>query len=221
VERFGALILDTYDFDDEEIAYQRIKEYSRSQKVILLSSESRLFKRIEAVRAEFPLAEFIERQAPVANSQVLDATEPTFHYRGSSIREEWHLIRHALESGKAPVPDDAVAGEVNNNEIDLTMSLPSRGNVIPVMISTSYHPNWRREDGGSIYPVTPFNMLTFVNQSTRLVYGRRKLDYAGLWISGGAFLVIVLGTCYGYRRRMLPSSREAIVSAPPSEPVLG
>jgi hypothetical protein len=64
-------------------------------------------------------------------------------------------------------------------------------------------------------------MLTFVNQPVRLVYGRRKLDDVGLWISGSLFLFLVLGTCYRIRWRRRLSNDEVIVSPKSSEPVLG
>lgn len=221
LEQFGALILDTYNFDNEEVAYQRLREYSRSRCLILLSSEANLFKRIRATRAEFPLAEFIDRQVIVENDEPLGANEPTFHYGSTSIRKEWHLVRSVLERRQVPVEANGVHGEVNYNEIRLNTTTASPENFVPIMISNSYHPNWQRADRGAIYAVTPFNMLTFVNQPVRLVYGRRKLDDVGLWISGSLFLFLVLGTCYRIRWRRRLSNDEVIVSPKSSEPVLG
>ncbi|HYY92882.1 MAG TPA: hypothetical protein VE713_00090 [Pyrinomonadaceae bacterium] len=100
LDQFGALILDRYECDDEELAYRLLRDYASRRVLVLLSSETDLFKRIRANRAEFPLAEFVERQASAADDGVLDATEPTFRYRTTAIRKEWSLIRRALERGK-------------------------------------------------------------------------------------------------------------------------
>jgi len=221
LDQFGALILDTYDFDNEEVAYERLREYSRSRALILLSSETNLFRRIQADRAEFPQAEFINRQDPVENDQMLGATEPTFHYRYTSIRKEWHLVRRALERQRVAVQASGVVGEINYNEIRLNPTVASADNLVPIMIRSSYHPNWQREDHGAIYAVTPFNMLTFINRPVRLLYSRRRLDSLGLWFSGGVFIVLLLGTCWWNRSRRLPANHGTIVPPKRSEPVLG
>ena len=66
LDKFGALIVDSYDYNDEEIAFQRLREFAKSRALICLSSDSQLFRRIEAARTEFPLLEVVE---PVRRSE--------------------------------------------------------------------------------------------------------------------------------------------------------
>ncbi len=63
LDNFGALIIDTYDSDDEAFAFERLREFAQNGLLILLSSDSLLFRRIQSSLAEFPRAEIIERHA--------------------------------------------------------------------------------------------------------------------------------------------------------------
>lgn len=96
---FGALIIDTYDYDDERIAFEKVRNVAMHHPVILLSSESPLFQRISAARSQFPLLEIIQRQV-AAEGEPLNALKPTKHYGQTPIREEWRSIRSVLERTK-------------------------------------------------------------------------------------------------------------------------
>lgn len=195
LNQFGALIVDTYECDSEDLAYQRLREFSERRNLILLSSTALLFKRIQANRAEFPLAQFIDRQLSGANNEVIGATiEPTFSYRATSIRSEWSAIRHALESRKFPVAatEATTRSQITQNEILLDVGSDGADDPVPVLVATTFHPNWQRQDQGSIYAVTPFYMLTFISRPVRLYYGRRLPDKIGLWLSGATLVGLLL-----------------------------
>jgi hypothetical protein len=63
----------------------------------------------------------------------------------------------------------------------------------PILIATTFHPRWRREDGGKIYAATPFYMLTFTAHAVSLRFGRDWYDVLALWVSGVTLLVLL---CY-------------------------
>jgi hypothetical protein len=212
LDQFGALVLDSYECDDEELAYRLLRDYASRRVLVLLSSEADLFKRIRANRAEFPLAEFVERQASAEDDGVLDATEPTFRYKSTAIRKEWALIRRALERGKVPTEtgEANVPAEVGLREIRLSGLTTSSADTLPVLVNSTYHPNWQRDDRGEIYAVTPFNMLLFTRQPTRLFYGRRALDEVGIWLSACVFASLILFTCWHYRRQLFRSGRRRV-----------
>ncbi|HYY98240.1 MAG TPA: hypothetical protein VE642_06590, partial [Pyrinomonadaceae bacterium] len=63
LENFGALVLDDYDYDDEAAALRLLKEFTQGHALILLSSDSPLFKRVAASLSDFPRAEVVERPA--------------------------------------------------------------------------------------------------------------------------------------------------------------
>jgi hypothetical protein len=62
---------------------------------------------------------------------------------------------------------------------------------VPVLIRTTFHPDWARSDGERIYPVSPFFMLTFANSGFEAEFHRTKLEQAALSISAFVFLVLI------------------------------
>jgi hypothetical protein len=69
LEQFGALLLDTYDYQDEATALTHLKNFAQNHTLILLSSDAPLFSRI---RAEIPSAVVIERQREDAGDWITE-----------------------------------------------------------------------------------------------------------------------------------------------------
>lgn len=76
---------------------------------------------------------------------------------------------------------------------------------LPVLLSTTFHPNWSRDDAEAIYSATPFFMLTFTDHPTHLIFQRNRLDQIGLWVSAVTFASLITLTCWFYRG--LPTTR--------------
>jgi hypothetical protein len=55
---------------------------------------------------------------------------------------------------------------------------------VPVLISTSFHPKWVRDDQKALYAVTPFFTLGFFDQNGNLEFRRSWYDRWALWCSG-------------------------------------
>ena len=201
LDNFGALILDTYDYIDENRAFEVLRHFAQTRPLILLSSDSGLFRRISAARSELPLVEIVQRQTAPAGTP-LNALQPEKRYGSSSIREEWRAIRRALERAKTPTLEGH--GELNRWISQKTISLNYQGvqnsEAVPVLIATTYHPNWRRSDGHAIYAATPFFMLTFVDKSVSLTYGRSSIEKLALWASTATFLFLCAVMVWSYRR---------------------
>jgi hypothetical protein len=201
LDNFGALILDTYDYLDENQAFEVLRRFAQTRPLILLSSDSRLFHRISDARSEFPLVEIVQRQEASAGTP-LNALKPEKRYGSSSIREEWRAIRRALERAKTPTLEGH--GELNRWISQKTISLNYQGvqnsEAVPVLIATTYHPNWRRSDGHAIYAATPFFMLTFVDKSVSLTYGRSSIEKLALGASTATFLFLCAAMAWSYRR---------------------
>jgi hypothetical protein len=197
-DNFGALILDTYEYDDETAAYAFLRNFCQRRILILLPSESSLYKRISAARVEFPLAKFIERPA-VEPGSTLEALQPIHHYNESPLRQTWKAIRRVLEDNKvaADFSSSEVTSEITPNRITIGLDRQLT-NEMPVLISTTYHPNWHRDDEGTVYAVTPFYMLAFIRHPVTLEYSRNKFDKAGGWISVFIFFVLCLSACWSY-----------------------
>lgn len=184
LEKFGALIVERYDFQDESSAFARLKEFAQTRPLILISSDAPLFGRIQSALAEFPRAVVIQR-TPETMSDWVEAVEPRNSYESSSIRGVWRSIRAALDKEKIPVTGD-VQSQVQKNSVWLE---PAEKNV-PVMIAQTYNPKWVRNDRGMVYAGTPFFTVTFIDQPTQLVFQRSRFDRAALWVSLCALLAV-------------------------------
>ncbi len=61
LEKFGALIIDAYEYADENAAFARLKKFAQDHALICLHSNDALSRRIQNARSEFPLLEIIDR----------------------------------------------------------------------------------------------------------------------------------------------------------------
>lgn len=216
--RFGALVLDTYECDDEARAFGLLRDFSKSRALILLRSDAPLFRRIESSLSEFPNAHIVERAAEERGGMV-DSFTPSRHYDGGVVREAWKAVRALLEGNEVAVEANEtgvdartlkVSAEVGKNVIDLTPSASSSTGDLPVLVVTTYSPNWRAHDGENIYAATPFFMLTFVGRPTRLTYGREAADRAALWGSGLSLVALFSFAGSGRRKGCGVSNRKGV-----------
>ena len=170
LDQFGALVLDTYDYQDEAKALAQLKDFAQNHTLILLSSDAPFFNRI---KSEIPRAVVIERPREGPGDWIT-TIEPSEHYDGSLIRETWKAIRSALDREKVAV----------------TSSEQSK----PTLIAQTFHPKWVRSDNQQLYATTPFFMFGFFDQSPSINFQRTRYDRLGLWCSVAAlvFLGIVL-----------------------------
>lgn len=192
LEEFGALVVDTYDCDDEGRAFQILRDYSRRHALVLLASDAPLFKLIRASLSEFPRAHVVERSLAEPPGERVESFQPSYHYDPSAIRRLWRGVRDALEREKTEVAGSSVnvSTFVGKNEMRLAPAAPTAEDGVPVLVSTTYSPRWRAREGNRIYAATPFFMLTFARGPVHLSYGRDAGDRAGLWASGIALFAL-------------------------------
>jgi hypothetical protein len=186
LHKFGALVVERYEFQDEGNAFARLKEFAQTHPLILISSDAPLFARIESALPEFPRAVVIQRPPEVMNDWV-EAVEPSRSYESSSIRSVWRSIKTTLDKEKVPV-----AGVVDSHLEKNSVWLETAEKDVPVVIAQTYNPKWVRNDRGMVYAGTPFFTVTFIDQPTQLVFQRSRFDRAALWISLGSLIGIVV-----------------------------
>jgi hypothetical protein len=166
LDQFGALILDTYDFQDENKALVQLQSFAQNHTLILLSSDAPLFSRI---KSEIPRAIVIER--PYEDPGAWIATEePSEHYNSSSIRNTWKAIRAALDRDKAAVT--------------------SSEQQAPLLIAQTFHPKWVRDDNQPLYAATPFFTFGFFDKKPEMNFQRSRYDRWALWCSLGALVLL-------------------------------
>jgi len=164
LNQFGALIIDTYDYQDEAKAVAQLKTFAENHTLILLSSEAPLFNRL---KSEIPRAVVIERPREDPGDWIT-AVDPSEHYDGTSIRNTWKAIRNALERGKVAASQQPA----------------------PVLIAQTFHPKWVRSDNQPLYAATPFFTFGFFDQSPNLNFQRTRYDRFGLWCSVAALVFL-------------------------------
>jgi hypothetical protein len=135
LDQFGALVLDTYDYEDEAKALLQLKTFAQNHVLILLSSDAPFFSRI---KSEVPRAVVIERPREDPGDWIV-AQDPSEHYDATSIRNTWKAIRSALDREKVAVAPSAQSA--------------------PVLIAQTFHPKWARSDNQPLYAATPFFTL--------------------------------------------------------------
>lgn len=221
LNQFGALILDKYECERCDLVYRQLKTFSQTRPLILLSDDSSLFNRVRSSLRDFPKATIIERDPDTPPGAWLDNRGPTRRYTSSPARLLWAQIRPILESNRVAVEDAAaVTGEIKGDTIQLNYEgagvTPELG--APVLVSTSYHPNWRADPGQVIYAADPMYMLTFVRRPSRLTFARSRLDIAGVWVSA-VTLFILLGFMLLHKLLPLASRRRRLsLSSPAPRP---
>jgi hypothetical protein len=201
LNQFGAIILDTYDCERCDLVYRQLKQFAQTRPLILLARDNSFCNRIKASLSDFPKATVIERDEEDSGGPWLDNYAATRRYRSSPQRAVWTQIRTILENNKIPTDPANVQGDIGPNWIRLRYDGPSLPveNSVPVLISTTYHPNWQAQRGQTVYAATPMFMLTFVRQpTTPIVFARRPLDRAGVWLSA-ATLIGLVGVGVGHR----------------------
>ncbi len=188
-EDFGAVIVNDYDYDDETLAFAKLKKIADTRLLILIQSEDRLFKEIGQRRDEFRNLDIVERPGRAESPRMLNSNHPTKHYEKSPIRALWKKLRQSLEARKFPVPSDPhrISAQKSRNRIDIDVECEKN---VPVVISNTFHPGWNRTDGRMVYATTPFYQLSFANRPFELVYGRSSRDRVALWIS----LIALIGS---------------------------
>jgi hypothetical protein len=208
LDEFGALVLDTYDCDDESRAYTLLREFAARRALVLLESDAPLFRRIASTLSEFPHAHVVARMFDESPGGRVGSFQPSRRYEENSVRRAWRDVRAALESEEVAVAakESQVSVQFGRNEMTLTpdeLTQEENGDAedLPVLVSTTYSPDWRSREGNKIYAATPFFMLTFLKQPSHLVFARSTADVAGLWASGVSLLSLCAYVGVGLRRR--------------------
>lgn len=193
LDQFGALVIDTYEYQDEAKALLQLKNFAQNHTLILLSSDAPLFARIKSEISQFQHAVVIERPREAIGAWI-DEPEPSEHYDSSAIRNTWKAIRVALDREKIPVTPVAVESQAGKNVLQIT---PHGSSGVPVLIAQTFHPKWVRSDQQPLYAATPFFTLGFFDRSTYINFQRSRYDRWALWCSAAA--VVLLGAMCGFK----------------------
>jgi len=216
LDGFGALVLDAYDCGDCDRSFERLREFAGKRLLIAVASDAPLFQRINAARSEFKRLEVVESRKEGPGERV-NSSFPTHHYNPSQIRRQWFAIRRALDRNKVPTfvaPDSSSASpvEVGKNSIKLNYAPVNEAaeavEPAPILVATTFHPKWRRTDGGMLYAATPFYMLTFADRPVTLIFSRQWYDWAALWVSAITFVGLCCFTAWSALRGKKEISHE-------------
>ncbi len=98
----------------------------------------------------------------------------------------WQRVERGEEPDKTPLPPVKVS---NIHEGDLSISFDVDRVGVPVLVKTSYFPNWKVKGADRIYHVTPNLMVVIpTSEHVRLGYGYTGADELGYALTGLALL---------------------------------
>jgi hypothetical protein len=125
----------------------------------------------------------------------------------------WQRVRRGQTPKKTALPDVRVS---KIHEGDLTVSFDVDRTGVPVLVKTSYFPNWTVKGARRVYRVTP-NLMVVVPTSKHvtLTYGTTPVDWLGYVVSGLGILGVLWMAWRGQvafppsRRRRAERSDEA------------
>lgn len=166
LEMFRTIIVEKYEYDNEDKAFDILKTYSQKNSVILLDSGDDLLKRIKIFAAEFGNLEIIEYPIEKESHQLMNEFSK-YQYNSSEIRSVWKRIKDILENNKV---------EANSSDLNIT--------------NRTFHPNWQSLT--IKYISTPFFSLTALNEVELPEFKRDGLEVFGFWLSIVSILLCFL-----------------------------
>jgi hypothetical protein len=118
---------------------------------------------------------------------------------------------------KKPISKDVTVTNIENGDDTVSFDVSEPG--VPVLVKTSYFPNWQVSGAKGPWRASP-NLMVVVPTGTHveLHYGRTGVDWAGLLLS--AFGLLALAALAGWKLEALPPrppwrKRAARAAAPP------
>ncbi len=200
LEGFGALILETYDYSNEDVAFKVIRRFAQQHLVVLIDSERHLYCRLTRHLTELPHAVIIRRETE-SQSQWLSRSAPWLELDQSTIRKLWNQVHAEIENNKIAIPLQSGQSSISRGDRSIHVEVEeTQGIDVPIIIRTTFHPDWVRSDGQQIYPVSPFFMLTFAKAPFTVTFHRSLLEKAAVGVSVGTLLLLFLTILLPIRR---------------------
>jgi hypothetical protein len=197
---FGALILETYNYSSQDAAFEAVRRFAQERLVVLISSDQPLYARLASHVSELPNALIVRREAE-AEPEWFNRSMPWLELDQNPIRKEWKLIEAALENAKISSPSHSGQPSISRDDASFSVRMSvTDGLRVPVLVRTTFHPNWVRTDGQRMYPVTPFFMLTFADGPFEARFHRTWIEKTAVAVSAGVFFVTLLAIIAPKRR---------------------
>jgi 6-pyruvoyl-tetrahydropterin synthase-like protein len=134
--------------------------------------------------------------------------------------EEWARAgeKEARFEPKKPIAKDVTVSNIHNGDDTVSFDVSEPG--VPVLVKTSYFPNWQVSGAKGPWRASP-NLMVVVPTATHveLHYGRTGVDWAGILLT--AFGLVALAALSSWKLQQLPPrppwrKRAADTAAPPT-----
>jgi hypothetical protein len=181
LERFHTAVIADYQYQDLELAYTRLKQYSEHNLLVCISSDDPLFQRLAALSGSHHILT-IER----LHGDVEDL---------SPLRQQLQSVFKILSANKKPILASGNQSirdvRLSGNQIDVSLTKQTR-EMLPILVKVSYFPAWQRVTSKEpVYMVTPTFMLTYAKADFTLAFVPGESVSVGLLISLLTVLVLV------------------------------
>lgn len=165
LENFGAIIVEKYDYDNENEAFIILKTYSQKNLLILFDSENNLLQRIKASAPEFANLKIIDY--PIEKeSHRLENEYPNFRYNESKIRSVWKQIKENLDNQKVTADQPFL-----------------------IQMKETFHPN--RQASNQTYISTPF-LTTTTSFADTSFFQKTWIEVVFFWLSVVFWFICIL-----------------------------
>jgi len=192
LDQFSSLIVTEYRYQNQDVAFEKLKDFSRTRPLILISDSDPLFARLEKITEEGNISIF-ERLPYILGS-------------GTAFRHQMAEIFTILENTKIKTNAHNVSvADVHLNQNSISFSLQNNPQgIVPVRILMSHFPTWQRADGKPVYIASPTYMVTFADTAdVRMEFITPLSVYVGRIISGlGILGAIIYFAFHVYPRKM-------------------
>lgn len=165
LENFGTVIIDKYNYANENEAFDILKTYSQKNLLILLDLEDELLKRIKAAAEEFINLKIIDY--PIEEeSHWLENEHPNTRYNESRIRPIWKQIKESLENQKVSAAESSL-----------------------IQIKRTFHPNC--QTSAKTYILTPF-FTVVTDSANKSAFQKVWTEIISFWSSFIFWFICVL-----------------------------
>jgi hypothetical protein len=102
--------------------------------------------------------------------------------------KDWQRIQRGENPERRPLPTTKVSN-IHEGDLSITFDVDRLGE--PILVKTSYFPNWKVSGAKGVYRVTPNLMVVIPTEKhVELTYGYTSVDYLGYGLSGLALVAL-------------------------------
>lgn len=160
LDRFKSAIIVDYTYKNYDKALARITEFAKTHPLVLIQDKSELFVGLEKKLRGSKNVRFVAEQITRDGDQKVIRTAMGFIFE--FLKETQQPIKNIPTIDSYLITDSKI-------EVKFASSTPQ---AVPVLITSTYFPAWKRTDGESTYMASPVYTLTYIKDSATITFAK-------------------------------------------------